>query len=206
MALAARWESSSSENSENCLVRLNFNAAVSSGIGNRRNEVVRRRQGRVTPVGVEQRPVLQVHVGIADQRAEGQPPDELGDVRACALCAKNPGYATSAGIFVLSLGIDTEYLREVLHVNGAAVGKPIEAFDGKRRPSERAHPVGKIPDLVDADEVRRGHVHANESGERHHRELVLRKPLEFARRQLDYPRTANTPGRDGQSSPRLVQR
>ena len=70
------------------------------------------------PVGVDQRPVFQMHVGIADQRVEGQSPDKFGNVGFATLGANDPANAARAGVLVFFLGIDTEYLREILHVNG----------------------------------------------------------------------------------------
>ena len=59
-----------------------------------------------------------MHVGIADQRVEGQSPDKFGNVRFTALGANDPANTTRAGVLVFFLGIDTKDLREILHVNG----------------------------------------------------------------------------------------
>lgn len=89
--------------------------------GDRGNEIIGRRQSRVSPVGIDKGPVLKVRVGIAYKRTESQAADELGNVPLAALGPDYPGNAAGTRLFVLVLRIDTENLREVLNVNRAAV-------------------------------------------------------------------------------------
>src|SRR5690554_5169287 len=47
-------------------------------VGNGRHQIVGRRERGNTPVSIDQRPVLEVHVAIADQCAKHEATNELG--------------------------------------------------------------------------------------------------------------------------------
>ena len=170
-------------------------------VRDRRQKIIGGRERRVTPVGIDQRPVLEVHVGIAYQGVEGEPANKFGNVVVSSFRGDDVGDAACVALFVFVIGIDTEDLGEVLDMDGSAVREPVKALYGEGLSFQRTDPVGQVPDGIDVNELKRRHVHADQSGERHHRVFVFGHTREFPRGQLDDPGSADAAGRNGQPAP-----
>ena len=160
----------------------------------------------MTPVGIDQRPVFEVHVGIADQGIEGEAANKFGNVIIVSFRGDDVGNVACIALSVFVIGIDAEDLGEVLDMDGSAVREPVKALYGEGLSLQRTDPVGQVPDGIDIDELKRRHVHAHQSGERHHRVFVFGHTREFARGQLDDPGPAHATGRNGQPAPCRLNR
>ena len=147
-------------------------------VRNRRDQIIRRCKRRTMAVGIDHRPVFEVHVGIADQGVEGEPANEFGNVGLAAFGGDDVGDTARIASFVFVVGIDTEDLGEILDVDGSAVREPVKALDGERLSFQRADPFREVPDGIYVDEAKRRHVHPDHLGERHHRIFILGHALE----------------------------
>ena len=65
-------------------------------------------------------------------------------------------------------------------MNGSAVCEPVETLYGKGGSIQHTDLPREVAYRVQIDELQCRHIHADHSGERHHRKLVLGHALEFA--------------------------
>src|SRR5690606_5695728 len=129
-------------------------------------------------------PVLQVHVGVADQHIEREPPDALCDIGIPSLDTDHLGDAAVRGAAILLVGVDVEYLREVLDVEARTIGAPVESLDGEGGTLQCFDALRKVRYRTDLDEVDGRDVDADEACERHHRVFVLGHTRELPRWKL----------------------
>lgn len=134
--------------------------------GEGRHEIVGRCQRRRAAVGVEDRPVLEMHVAVAGQRHEHESPHVFFDPRGAGLGREHGGDAGMGDAFVLAVGRPAEYLSEILHVD-AAVGSAVEAPHGERPSLQLVRLLGQIRDVARSLEAGLGHVNADSAGEFH---------------------------------------
>jgi len=74
---------------------------VMGKVGQRGHEIIGRRQYRVAAIRVKQRPVLEVHIAIADEHGKDQPPDK---VVGCSLSGLRPEHGGDIGVAFKSIG------------------------------------------------------------------------------------------------------
>src|SRR6266481_5574487 len=99
-------------------------------------------------IRVNQRPILQVHVGISDQGIEYQPPDELDNACLTRLGPENLGDIAIACSFVLAFRVHGEYLGKVLDVNALAVCGSVEALNHVGMLADGIDPGGETGDAT----------------------------------------------------------
>ena len=106
---------------------------------------MRRRERRRPAIAIDQRPVPQMHVGIADQRVERQAADEFGDVRVRSLRADDLRDVAVTRPLVLVGRIDPEDLRKILDVNGPLPGTRSKRSIASAFPFSSPIPFGRLP-------------------------------------------------------------
>ncbi|MNS50590.1 hypothetical protein D3C72_832430 [compost metagenome] len=147
-----------------------------------------------------------MHVGVADQGVEHQPPDELAHPGFAGFQPEDLRQIAIGPLVVLLARIDAEDLCEVLDMDAAAILPAIETTDGERLLLDLADPLGQPLDLIERHQLHVGDVHAHGAGQPHHRELVgcyAAKPDGW---QLDDPVSAPTARRDRQTALGLLDR
>jgi hypothetical protein len=176
---------------------------ITGDIEKGRDEIISRREDRRAAIRVQQRPVFQVHVTVADQHGKNQPPNKF---ISAPLTRFGPQYRSDVGVAsmpVLVIGEQTKDLREVLHMDAPRPGRTVKALDDKR---VSFHPRGgfrQTPDVADGYEPDLGNRDAGGARQSKHRAFVLRYCLELCGWQLDDPGPAHTVSRDGQTARRL---
>ena len=159
-------------------------------VADRGDEIVARRKTWCAPVGVEHRPIFQVHVGIADGCVEDEPADEFGR----GFRAKKRGdvarHVRIAVVLVLVVRKLTVDLIEILHVNSRAFGRAVEPPHVKRIGRVAGELAGQTAYFTRRHKSDLGDVDADGGGELHHGILVFRNERITRRGQLYDPRTA----------------
>jgi hypothetical protein len=87
-----------------------------------------------------------MHVGIADQRIEGQTPDKLPNIDIITFNSNDAGNIEDTRLFVFVLRLDPEYLRKVFHMDSAPITEAIKALDGERLTRHRCNIFGQAHD------------------------------------------------------------
>jgi hypothetical protein len=149
---------------------------------------------------MHERPVLQVHVRVSDQRIEDEATDELDEPGLAHLDPDHSRDVAIACAFVLALGVDAEHLGEVFDVNARTVRGTIETPDRENTVAVQLDAFRQALNVPHGQQARFGHVDADAAGQRHHREFVFRNAFELRGRKLHDPRSADSVRRNGQST------
>ena len=156
----------------------------------RRDEVIRRSEARPLPIAVEQRPVLEVRVAIADCGVEENTTDELPEIAQSAIFEpdEEPADAVHVGGPVLRaiIGMPVEHLEKILHVNTARLGA-IEATDQQGLWFSELELFGQSTHVGQSDQPRLRDLDADETSPAHHRKLVVRDAAVVRVRNLQQP-------------------
>src|SRR5882762_2200026 len=164
------------------------------------HKVITWREGGRAPVRTEKGPVLEVHVGIADDNRKYETPDEFDHGVFADFCPQYRSYVRIAVKLVLVVREFAEYLREILHVNGGSVLQAIKALYGEGLAFYRVGLFRQGFDAGNVDELVFRDGNAAAPCEFQHREFVLGHCLETCGRELDDPRSAQATCGNGQSA------
>ena len=123
--------------------------------------------------GVDEGPVFQVHVSVADEGVEDQAADEFGDPGLAGFDPEDLGEIVVTGFVVFLFGVDAEDLGEVLYVDALAVDVAVEALDGEGGVAVDFNAGGQSADVADGDELCFGDFEADVAGELHDGEFVF---------------------------------
>ena len=170
---------------------------VAWDIGERRKQVIGRCQQRVSPIRIDQRPVLEVHVAIPDQHRVGEPADQFDHALLVGLDRQHAEDLAVARILVFIVCKDTEHLGEVFGVYGSLFS-PVEAPDGKSGLSVTGDTFGYAINLIERNKVDFRNVDPDLCRQFHRCEFCLGHVRMSGRRELDDPVAAAARDRDRQ--------
>ncbi len=96
------------------------------------------------PIRVDQRPIFEVHVGVADKRIEGQAAHKFYDIGLAAFCPYDGSDIPCASAFIFISRINAEYLGKILDMDSLAIRRTVKTLDHERPPVQRPDTVWKI--------------------------------------------------------------
>src|SRR5207302_9639169 len=159
-----------------------------------------RRQDWLAPVGIEEGPVLEMHIGVANYNGEHNATDKLRDGVLTRFCPQDGRDVGIAAKVVLVVRILPEHLREILHVNGRSSCRAVESPHGESLAPRRARLLGEPLDLRHFDETVVGYHDTRAAREFEHSKFILGDGGEAGGGKLDDPRPSHAPSRNGQAS------
>src|SRR5579883_2966756 len=173
---------------------------VVKNIRQRGDKIVARRQDGRAAVGIKEGPVLEMHVGVADQHGEYETADEFEYGVFANFRPEDSGNVRVAVPFILVVGKFPKDLCEIFHVNGLATRQSVEPLHGQRPAFHCMRLFGQSFDARYIYELVFRDGDADPAGQFHHGEFILGNRLVAGRRQLDNPRSAHPVHRNGQAA------
>ena len=85
-------------------------------------------------IGIDQAPILEMHIRIPDQRAKNQPAKKLGDTFFADFGPDHFSDISVAGTLILPFRLNPEYLREILNMDHPTLFRPVAALEVVKAP------------------------------------------------------------------------
>ena len=119
-------------------------------------------------IWIDQRPVFEVHVAVADDHAEGQTTYKFHKVLCAAFGCNDLRNVAHTGLLVFAFSINPKNLREILDMDTPATRQSIKSLNDKCVFAELLNACRHVLDGIETDKIYRGHIHAHHCRKLHH--------------------------------------